>query len=68
MLGEERYDETQYQLLRKKLGLDRPLYMQYATWLNRLAHGDLGQSLRTQRAVLETVVERFPATIYLALA
>lgn len=68
MLGEERYDETQYQLLRKKLGLDRPLYMQYATWLERLAHGDLGQSLRTQRAVLETVVERFPATIYLALA
>lgn len=68
MLGEERYDETQYQLLRKKLGLDRPLYLQYATWLNRLAHGDLGQSLRTQRAVLETVVERFPATIYLALA
>ncbi len=68
MLGEERYDETQYQLLRKKLGLDRPLYMQYATWLDRLAHGDLGQSLRTQRAVLETVVERFPATIYLALA
>lgn len=68
MLGEERYDETQYQLLRKKLGLDRPLYLQYATWLDRLAHGDLGQSLRTQRAVLETVVERFPATIYLALA
>ena len=68
MLGEERYDETQYQLLRKKLGLDRPLYMQYSTWLDRLAHGDLGQSLRTQRAVLETVVERYPATIYLALA
>ena len=68
MLGEERYDETQYQLLRQKLALDRPLYMQYATWLDRLAHGDLGQSLRTQRAVLETVVERFPATIYLALA
>ena len=33
MLGEERYDETQYQLLRKKLGLDRPLYVQYATGL-----------------------------------
>ena len=36
--------------------------------LQRLAHGDLGQSLRTQRAVLDTVVERYPATIYLALA
>ena len=68
MLGEERYDETQYQILRKKLGLDRPLYMQYFSWLERLVQGDLGQSLRTQRAVLDTVVERYPATIYLALA
>ena len=68
MLGDERYDETQYQLLRQKMGLDRPLYAQYFSWLQRLAHGDLGQSLRTQRAVLDTVVERYPATIYLALA
>jgi peptide/nickel transport system permease protein len=68
MLGEERYDEAQYQLLRKKLGLDRPLYVQYFTWLDRLVRGDLGQSLRTQRGVLETVAERYPATIYLALA
>ena len=67
-LGEERYDETQYQLLRKKMGLDRPLYAQYFSWLQRLGHGDLGQSLRTQRAVLDAVVERYPATIYLALA
>jgi hypothetical protein len=68
MLGEERYDEAQYQLLRKKLGLDRPFYVQYFSWLDRLVRGDLGQSLRTQRGVLETVAERYPATIYLALA
>jgi peptide/nickel transport system permease protein len=68
MLGEERYDETQYQMLRKKLGLDQPLYRQYLTWLQRLSHGDLGQSLRTQRGVFDTVAERYPATIYLALA
>ena len=68
MLGDERYDEAQYQLLRKKLELDRPLYVQYLSWLTRVAHGDLGQSLRTQRAVLDTVIERYPATIYLALA
>jgi peptide/nickel transport system permease protein len=68
MLGDERYDETQYQLLRKKLELDRPLYVQYFSWLTRVAHGDLGQSLRTQRAVLDTVVERYPATLYLASA
>ena len=60
MLGEERYDETQYQILRKKLELDRPLYMQYFTWLGRLAHGNLGQSLRTQRPVLNTVLRALP--------
>jgi peptide/nickel transport system permease protein len=68
MLGEERYDRAQYELLRKKLGLDEPLAVQYAHWLGRVAQGDLGQSLRTQRPVLDTVLERFPATLYLALA
>jgi peptide/nickel transport system permease protein len=68
MLGEERYDRTQYEILRKKMNLDQPIYVQYLTWLGRVAQGDLGQSLRTQRPVLDTVVERFPATLYLALA
>jgi peptide/nickel transport system permease protein len=68
MLGEERYDRTQYEILRQKMGLDEPLYVQYAHWLGRVVQGDLGQSLRTQRPVLDTVIERFPATIYLALA
>lgn len=68
MLGEERYDRAQYEILRKKLGLDEPLAVQYVHWLGRVAQGDLGQSLRTQRPVLDTVVERFPATLYLALA
>lgn len=68
MLGEERYDREQYEILRKKMNLDQPVYVQYATWLGRVLQGDLGQSLRTQRPVLDTVLERFPATIYLALA
>ncbi|MGH7766597.1 MAG: ABC transporter permease [Candidatus Binatia bacterium] len=68
MLGEERYDRQQYEILRKKMNLDQPVYVQYLTWLGRIARGDLGQSLRTQRPVLDTVVERFPATLYLALA
>jgi peptide/nickel transport system permease protein len=68
MLGEERYDRAQYEILRAKMHLDQPLYIQYAGWLGRVVRGDLGQSLRTQRPVLDTVLERFPATIYLALA
>jgi peptide/nickel transport system permease protein len=68
MLGEGRYTQETYALLRKKMGLDEPLYIQYVHWLNRMVHGDLGQSLRTQRPVLDTILERYPATIYLALA
>lgn len=68
MLGEGRYSQETYELLRKKMGLDEPLYIQYLRWLNRILHGDLGQSLRTQRPVLDTILERYPATIYLALA
>lgn len=68
MLGEGRYSQETYELLRKKMGLDEPLPIQYLHWLNRILHGDLGQSLRTQRPVLDTILERYPATIYLALA
>lgn len=68
MLGEGRYSQETYELLRKKMGLDEPLHIQYLHWLNRILHGDLGQSLRTQRPVLDTILERYPATIYLALA
>jgi peptide/nickel transport system permease protein len=68
MLGEGRFNQEAYQLLRKQMGLDEPLHIQYWHWLNRMLQGDLGQSLRTQRPVLDTILERYPATVYLALA
>jgi peptide/nickel transport system permease protein len=36
--------------LRHKLGLDRPIYIQYFAWLRKVARGDLGESLWTNRA------------------
>jgi peptide/nickel transport system permease protein len=54
--------------LRKAMGLDRPLPIQYAEYLSRLGLGDLGLSVRTQRPVLEMIAERFPATITLSAA
>ena len=54
--------------LRARLGLDRPLYAQYGTFLARLAHGDLGTSLRTNQPVVATIRERIPATFELAFA
>ena len=68
MLGEGRFNQEAYQLLRAQMGLDEPLHIQYLHWLNRMLHGDLGQSLRTQKPVLDTILERYPATVYLALA
>jgi peptide/nickel transport system permease protein len=43
MLGNE-YTEQAYRDLRDKLGLDRPIAVQYAMWLRDLARGDLGYS------------------------
>ena len=44
--------------LRAKLGLDRPLSLQYFTWLGAVLHGDLGTSLASGRAVVEMMGPR----------
>jgi len=52
--------------IRRNLGLDRPLHVQYAIWLkNLVTKGDLGFSLVNGRPVLESILERVPATIIL---
>jgi peptide/nickel transport system permease protein len=53
--------------MRAKLGLDLPFHQQYARWLGGLLHGDLGQSLWTQRSVLSVLAERLPVTLELGL-
>jgi ABC-type dipeptide/oligopeptide/nickel transport system permease component len=53
--------------VRKALGLDQPLWAQYVHYLARLAHGDLGTSFRTGDKVTTAIMERYPATIQLAL-
>ncbi len=56
------------QELRKSLGLDQPLYVQYFGFLSRLIQGDLGRSLVTQQPVLWETLQPFPYTIHLAVA
>jgi peptide/nickel transport system permease protein len=53
--------------LRHELGLDRPLLVQYFTYLGNAAMGDLGMSLRQQTPALGLVLDRVPATLELAL-
>lgn len=64
----ERYDEQTLEAMRRDLGLDRPLVVQYLSYLGRLARGDLGVSYVTRRPVAETIRERFPRTLALAAA
>ena len=53
--------------IRVQLGFDKPLYVQYGIFLERLAHGDLGVSARTSAPVIAEVGERLGATLELAL-
>ena len=67
MLGEGAAPEEVAQL-RARLGLDRPLLVQYGSFLQGLARGDLGVSLRNDQPVLQQILERMPATAELAFA
>src|SRR5689334_8893608 len=53
--------------IRKDLGLDDPLLVQYGRYLWQLGHGDLGRSYVTGRPVAALITERVPATALLGL-
>jgi peptide/nickel transport system permease protein len=59
--------EEQITAYRERLGLDKPPYVQYAVYMQRLFQGDLGKSIRTRRPILEDLKDFFPATLELAL-
>jgi len=52
--------------LRRDLGLDQPLPVQYAAWMGRLLRGDLGRSIRNQEPVIENVGRRIRPSLQLA--
>lgn len=53
--------------LRRSLGLDQPVVVQYSRFLMRTLSGDLGISYRNQRPVTELIAERLPATLELVI-
>ena len=57
----------QLQQLRQKLGLDRPLYVQYGSWLGDVLQGNLGTSLWYKTPVWEQLKDRFLVTMELAV-
>jgi ABC-type dipeptide/oligopeptide/nickel transport system permease component len=64
MAGEYATKEN-VELIRKQLGLDRPLHVQYIDFIARLLKGDLGRSIRTTAPVLEELKGRYVNTLIL---
>ena len=58
----------QIETLEKKLGLDRPLAVQYVMWLSRVMRGDLGRTLLTETPVSKVVGQKIAATFQLGFA
>jgi peptide/nickel transport system permease protein len=54
--------------LRRTLGLDRPLVVQFVTWFTSLLRGDFGTSFYTRGPVIDTIASRVVPTIWLALS
>lgn len=54
--------------LRRHLGFDQPIYVQYVDYIRQLLSGDFGQSLVQRRPALELIGDRLPYTLYLAAA
>jgi peptide/nickel transport system permease protein len=67
LLGEEATPQT-VAALRKQLGLDKPLLLQFGLWLWQAVHGNLGQSIQLQQPVTQAFLQRLPVTIELGLA
>ena len=66
LAGENR-DPAQLAATRAKYGLDKPVPVQYVTWLSHVVRGDLGVSAKSGLPVARTIVERLPVTLELAL-
>jgi len=59
--------EKQIEALRHEKGLDRPLIVQYVTWVGGLLKGDLGDSILYGTPVSDEVLRRIPITVYIGL-
>jgi peptide/nickel transport system permease protein len=68
MIGPELYVGADYRAeLRAQYGLDKPIYVQYVSWVAQIVQGNFGISLRNNEPVLGTILRRLPLTAELAL-
>jgi peptide/nickel transport system permease protein len=67
LVAGQRASEQTLVIVRARLGLDQPVHLQYAHYLERLVHGDLGESFLTQEPVTDILARDLPVTSSLAL-
>jgi peptide/nickel transport system permease protein len=65
--SDARYAEA-IEAYRAKLGLDKPIPIQYVLWLRQVVQLDFGESIRSEQPVTEVILEKLPATLELMLA
>ena len=68
LLPVEATSQEDYEQMKKNLGLDKPLYVQYAIFIGNLLKGRFGDSIIDRRPARDALLERLPATIQLAAA
>ena len=67
-LGDKRSTPKLLEKVREDMGLNRPLHIQYLSYMGAALRGDLGRSLQTNVPVMEQILNRLPWTIELAAA
>jgi peptide/nickel transport system permease protein len=63
----ESFSEEQIQLIRHQNGLDRPMVVQYLSWVGGLLHGDMGDSILQKVPVSDEILRRIPITFHLGV-
>lgn len=67
VVGQEGATQAQFEQVRRNLGLDQPLPVQYARWLGKAVQGDLGKSPITGRSVGADLAQQIPVSVELAV-
>ena len=66
MLGEQATHED-IESLRREMGLNAPIPLQFLEWAGKAVQGDLGRSLKTRQKITEAIVQRLPVTVELTV-
>jgi peptide/nickel transport system permease protein len=65
--GEGRYTQAELEAVRRQIGTDQPLHVQYQRWIWNMLQGDFGQSFFYRTAVRDEITTRLPVTLELAV-